>query len=100
MSDTHFATWPVAAYGTVLLLAAVAWQILSRVLLLEHGRASALALAVRAGTKEKISVALYAAALAAAFWHAWIACALYALVAAFWLIPDPRIERTITPRPR
>src|SRR5512142_2363724 len=53
MSDTHFATWPVAAYGTVLLLAAVAWQILSHVLLLEHGRASALALAVRAGTKEK-----------------------------------------------
>ena len=96
MGDTHFATWPVAAYGTVLLLAAVAWQILSRFLLRRHGRASALAMAVRTGTKEKVSVALYALALVVVIWHAWIACALYALVAALWFIPDPRIERTIS----
>ncbi len=96
MGDTHFATWPVAAYGGVLLLSAFAWQILRWMLLRHHSRTSPLARAVQAGTKEKLSLAIYTVAVAVAFWHAWIACLLYALVAALWFVPDPRIERTIS----
>ncbi len=95
MGESHFATLPVAAYGAVLLLAACAWMILSRVLIRRHGPASALAAAVGKDLKEKISALLYGVALALAFWRAWLACALYFIVALIWFVPDPRIERTL-----
>ncbi len=38
---------------------------------------------------------VYVAAIPLSFMQPWIACACYALVAVMWLIPDPRIEKTI-----
>src|SRR6516164_11621824 len=46
MGATNFATWPVALYGVVLLLSAIAYTVLSRVLIAHHGHESPLALAV------------------------------------------------------
>src|SRR5215216_5918008 len=43
MGENHFAAWPVALYGVVLLFAAIAYFILARVLISYHGRDSALA---------------------------------------------------------
>jgi uncharacterized membrane protein len=96
MGESHFGAWPVAAYGMVLLLCAVAWQIELRVLLLHHGRASILGRAIGANRKEWLSIILYGIAIGAAFANAWVACALYALVAAIWIVPDRRFEREIT----
>jgi uncharacterized membrane protein len=45
--------------------------------------------------KGKISLAIYVVAIALAFWERWIACALYALVAAIWLVPDRRFEKLL-----
>ncbi len=96
MGENHFAAWPVAVYGAVLLLAAVAYFILTRELIALHGRDSTLAAAVGSDLKGKGSLVLYAAAIPLAFWHPWIACALYVLVAVLWLIPDRRIEAVLT----
>ena len=41
---------------------------------------------------EKLSAALYAAAIPLAFVREWIADAIYVLVALMWLVPDRRIE--------
>ena len=101
MGETHFAAWPVALYGAVLLMCAVAWEIERRVLLGHHEHDSALARAVGAGRnrKEWASLALYALAIGVAFvappLGPWLACGVYALVAAVWLIPDQRLEREI-----
>src|ERR687890_430361 len=46
MGENHFAALPVAFYGVVLLFAAVAYFILARALIAEHGRDSALAKAL------------------------------------------------------
>jgi uncharacterized membrane protein len=92
----HFAPWPVAVYGLVLLLAAVAYFILARVLLAVHGRDSALAAALGRDFKGKVSILLYLAAIPLAFLAAWLACAIYVLVAVLWLVPDPRIEKTLS----
>jgi len=43
--------------------------------------------------KGKASVVLYALALPTDLWIPLAACAVYALVAAIWLVPDRRIER-------
>jgi len=96
MGENHFAAWPVAVYGAVLLLAAVAYFILTRELIALHGRDSTLAAALGSDMKGKASLVLYAAAIPLAFWHPWIACALYVLVAVLWLIPDRRIEAVLT----
>jgi uncharacterized membrane protein len=96
MGATDFATWPVALYGVVLLLAAIAYTVLCRVLIAHHGHQSALALAVGRDFKGKISLLLYATAIPVAFASTALACALYVLVAIIWLVPDRRIEMTLT----
>src|SRR5919107_2874182 len=55
MGENHFSAWPVADYGVVLLFAAVAYFILARVLISEHGRESALAKALGKDFKGKVS---------------------------------------------
>ena len=95
MGDSHFDTWPVVAYGVVLLMGAIAWDIERRVLLGLHDRESALARALVDGRKEWVSLILYAFALGMAFVNTGIACALYALVAVIWFAPDRRIEREL-----
>ena len=95
MGEAHFASMPVAAYGVVLLLAGVAFTILSTVLVRAHGRDSTLARAVAGEWKEKMSLVAYALAIPLAFYARWASCGIYAAVALMWFIPDPRIERVM-----
>jgi uncharacterized membrane protein len=95
MGENHFPPWPVAFYGAVLLSAAIAYFILTRVLISEHGRDSALAKALGKDFKGQVSVVFYAVAIPLSFVNSWLACALYVLVAVMWLIPDRRIERAL-----
>jgi len=92
MGENHFAPLPSAAYGAVLLLAAVAYTILQRAIIAEQGSGSRLAAAVGGDRKGKVSLALYAAAIPLAFVREWIADAIYVAVALIWLVPDRRIE--------
>ena len=96
MGENHFQAWPVAVYGTVLLLAGVAYFILSQTLIKLHGRESSLGISIGRDRKGQISIAIYALAIPLAFAQPWIAEALYVLVAIIWLIPDPRIERKLS----
>jgi uncharacterized membrane protein len=95
MGENNFSAWPVALYGLVLLLAAIAYYILTRALIALHGRDSTLATAVGRDFKGTISVVIYVVAILLAFVSSWLAGALYVLVAVMWLIPDRRIERTL-----
>lgn len=95
MGENQFAVLPVALYGLVLLLAAVAYYILTRVLISLHGRNSRLATAVGRDFKGNISVVLYLVAIPLTFVDARIALGLYILVAVLWLVPDRRIERML-----
>ena len=92
MGTTRFAAWPVALYGVDLLMAAVAYYILTRSLIARHGADSVLANAVNRDFKGKISLVIYLAAIPLAFVSTWLAGGLYVLVAILWLIPDRRIE--------
>ena len=96
MGENQFAAMPVALYGMVLLLAGIAYFILTRTLISHHGSDSTLAIAVGRDFKGKISVVFYAVAIPLAFVNSWFACILYVLVAIMWLIPDRRIENTFT----
>jgi uncharacterized membrane protein len=96
MGENQFAAQPVALYGIVLLLSAIAYYILTQALLALHGRDSVLATALGRDVKGKISPVIYLVAILVSFVAAWLSCALYVLVAIMWLIPDRRIEKTLT----
>src|SRR5213076_344840 len=95
MGSNQFAPLPVAAYGAMLLGAACAYHILTRVLLASHGADSLLARALGKDLKGKISLVIYSAAIIIAFAQPLVSCALYVVVAGVWLCPDPRFERLL-----
>ncbi len=98
MGENHFARAPMALYGGVLLMAAIAYWILTATIINEEGRDSLLARAVGRDFKGKLSIVAYAVAIALAFVNHWLAAAIYILVALMWLVPDRRIERVLTPQ--
>jgi uncharacterized membrane protein len=93
MGENHFAAAPTALYGTVLLMAGVAYWMLQQLIIASQGSDSLLKRAIGDDWKGRLSPVLYVAAIPAAFWSQWISQGIYVLVALFWLIPDRRIER-------
>jgi len=87
--------FPVAVYGTVLILAAIAYYILVRALLAVHPPGSPLATAIGRDVKGRVSLLLYAAAIPACFLSTVLGWALYIAVALIWLVPDTRIEERL-----
>jgi uncharacterized membrane protein len=98
MGENHFAAMPSAVYGFVLFMAAVAYYILQRAIIVKQGRESLLALAVSNDWKGKLSPVLYLSAIGLSFVTPLLSNAVYVLVALIWLIPDRRIERVLANR--
>jgi uncharacterized membrane protein len=86
------ASGPAALYGVVLMAAAMAWLVLQQTIVQAGG---SLARAIGRDWKGKASPVLYALGIAMAFFEPWIAHAIFALVAAIWIVPDRRIEKRL-----
>ncbi len=95
MGEHPLLPWPVAAYGAVLVMAALAYFILARRLLAVHGRESTFARALGRDIKGVVSLVTYLAAVGLAFTAPRVSCALYVAVAVMWLVPDRRFERAL-----
>ncbi len=95
MDENHYAAVTVAAYGVVLLAAALSYTILTTVLRANHPPDSVLVRALGRDFKGKISLVLYLCAIPLAFVHVAISLAFYAIVALIWLVPDRRFERLL-----
>ena len=87
---------PVATYGIVMLGAAVAYTLLSRVIIAHQGARSRLKAAIGGDRKGQASLLAYLAAIPIAlFFQPWMADALYVTIAGLWLVPDRRIEAAL-----
>jgi uncharacterized membrane protein len=95
MGENHLAATPVALYGVVLLMAAIAYFILQHLIIASQGNDSLLKKAVGKDWKGRISIVIYAAAIVLAFYSQKFSIALYVLAALMWLVPDRRIERVL-----
>jgi uncharacterized membrane protein len=95
MGENHFAPAPTALYGVSLLMAAVAYWVLQRTILVNQGRDSLLGVAVGNDLKGKASLVLYLLAIPLAFLSTWMAEAIYVGAALMWLVPDKRIENAL-----
>jgi uncharacterized membrane protein len=95
MGENHFAELPVAVYGLSLLMPAIAYYILQRCIVAANGEDRTLAQALGRDLKGKLSPLLCLTGIGLAFVNPLWACAVYALIAFMWLVPDRRIERAI-----
>jgi uncharacterized membrane protein len=91
----HTEPLPTAIYGGLMLMAAIAYYTLVRVIIAFQGPDSRLAAALGSDVKGKVSPALYAIAIPLAFVRPWLAQAIFVIVALMWLVPDRRIESRI-----
>lgn len=96
MGESHFSKWPIVLYGASLLMCAISYTILARILVKITGPHSALAQAVGDDWKGKISIVIYIVAMAASLYCSWVGLGLYGVVAIIWFIPDTRIEHKIS----
>jgi uncharacterized membrane protein len=93
LEASNFSAVPTSTYGIVLFMAGVAYFILVRMLVHVHGPESKIAQAIGSDYKGKVSLLVYAIAVAVSFAAPYAAIGLYVAVALMWLIPDRRFEQ-------
>jgi uncharacterized membrane protein len=98
LGENYLSPVPVALYGMMLLMSAIAYAILAQLLVRHEGETSVIAKALGKDRKTLWSIVGYAAAIALAPFAAPLSLALYAGAALSWFIPDRRIERALKAR--
>jgi uncharacterized membrane protein len=93
IDEAGMTAWPVAAYGLVLVMAALSYLVLERALIAAEGEKSKVGAAIGSRLKEWLSFLLYSLGVAAAFLVSpYLSVLLYVAVAITWLVPDRRFE--------
>lgn len=95
LGENHISSLPVALYGLVLLMAALAYWVLQHLIMVSQGADSTLAKAVTRDIKDKLSLVLYAIAIAMLFYVPWASIGIYVSVALMWIVPVRRIEQML-----
>lgn len=90
-NDTDFAVVPTAAYGVVLGMAALCYELIERAIIAFNGPESQVAKGIGRDRKGLVSIALYVAAVPLAFVSRGAALTIYLVVIALWIVPDPRM---------
>lgn len=85
----------VLAYGTILLMCAIAYTILQAQIIAFHGVDFKLKNAIGKDIKGKASIVMYLIGILTSFSIVWVSVLCYVLVAIMWFIPDKRIENNI-----
>ena len=93
IGENHFAAIPVAVYGFVLFMLAVAYFLLVRAIIAAHGEDSEFAKRLGSDWKGKVPLPAYSLAILLAFVNPWISMSIYAAIGALWFIPDKRFEK-------
>jgi len=92
MDESDVAPVPALVYGINLLAAAVAYYVLQQVIIHFEGPDSPLKKAIGSDWKGKVSPFIYVTGILCTYVSPWLSVALYAVVAAIWLVPDRRLE--------
>ena len=99
VGENGLAAGPAAAYGAVLLMCAIAFFVMERVIIRAQGAGSPLKQAIGRDLKGKLSPVFYLSGVVLAFYAPAVSYALYAFVAALWLVPDRRVENAFAGKP-
>lgn len=95
MGAFFFETEPVVLYNFILLMAAIAYYILSQAIIRHNKQESKLLKAIGEDKKGKLSLVIYLLAIPSAYFNTYISLGLSVVVAVIWLVPDKRIENVM-----
>jgi len=95
LGEHPFMSGPTAVYGVSLLMPALAWWIMQRVIIRAQGQASPMRAFLGRDLKANISLLLYVSGVALSFVAPWAALVCYGVVMFTWLMPDRRIEKMV-----
>ncbi len=98
LGENELAPMPMATYGIVLLMAAIAYRILQHLVLQQTAPEAPLRKAMDHDWKGKLSPAFYLTAVFTSFFLPWLAAAIYVVIAIVWVVPDRRIEAALQNR--
>jgi len=90
MGENHFEILPTAFYGCVLLMAGIAWNILTYTL--AKSNSSKKILRKKEKLKEIISTILYAVAIITSAFQPLVSAFIYVMVAILWFVPYKTLE--------
>jgi uncharacterized membrane protein len=94
--ENSLAPVPMVVYGLVLFMSGLSYFILQTIIVVQNGGwESPLGRALGRDYKGRLSLVIYAVAIAFAWVATWISFALFVVVALIWLIPDRRLERAL-----
>ncbi|WER47500.1 TMEM175 family protein [Cupriavidus sp. WKF15] len=93
IGKSEFSKVPTALYASVLFMCATSYWILQRVIMASQGKGSSLAGAIGKDLKGRVSLVVYALAILVSFYSSIAATLILIAMAAFWFLPDSRIER-------
>jgi uncharacterized membrane protein len=96
IGETRNAVAPVASYGIILLMTAIAYQLLATMLARHDGPGSRSPAAIGHDRKGWLSIVLYALGVVLSLAWPDLGIAAYVAVALFWFIPDRRVERVLS----
>ena len=95
MGKNHFEANPIAIYGLVLFMAAVAFKIMVFCVIQNEGKNSSVGKVYSKDKRMNLSLLLYFTGVVVSFFFPMISLAIYSAVALLWIVPDPRIEKTL-----
>lgn len=95
LGENHLEPIPVAFYGGVLFMSAVAFRLLERTLIGSHDSQAPIVRTLDNGRKEWVSIVVYLASIPMAFVHIAISICCYVIMAAVWVIPAKRLEKAV-----
>jgi len=96
MGHNHFDKLPVALYAANLLLCAITYYILQKVIMSHHTHSTKLIEALEKQDKKGIiSLVIYIVSIPCAFYYPVASAVLFVLVAIMWISPDKRIEKAL-----
>jgi uncharacterized membrane protein len=90
-----FLAFPTALYAFVLFMCAVAYWMLERIIIASEGAGSELARTIGKDMKRKVSLPVYALAIACSFYSTVLALTILTAMAALWFVPDSKIEQRV-----
>jgi uncharacterized membrane protein len=95
MSENYHNSWPVAIYGTILLMCSIAFYLIEKSALNLEDKQSVIAKSLVNRRKENITLLANVLAIALAFFIPLVSIFIYIFTAILWIIPDKRIENLL-----
>ena len=95
MGKNYFEANPAAVYGLVLFMAAVAFKIMVHCVIQSEGKDSNIGKVYSKDKRMNLSLLLYFTGVVVSFFSPIISLLIYLGVALMWIVPDPRIEKTL-----